>query len=526
MTLLDGAAARAPLTDTPSGPRRDPSAPAIRSRGLRRTYGHGASAYEAVRGVDLDVPAGSITALLGTNGAGKTSTLEVIEGLAPATDGEVSVLGLDPIADRAALRRRTGVLLQRSGFSGDLTVRETLRLWSATLTAPRPVDDMLALLSLEQRADVRMLALSGGETRRVDLACTLMGSPELVILDEPTTGLDPESRREVWRLVSDLRDGGATVLITTHYLEEAETLADRLEIMHAGRIVRSGTPTEIAAGHPSTISFAGVPERARRTSPASAASSTSTGARPWRPTRCSARCPTCWPGPRTTRSQLDDLDARSPSLETRVPLDRRRSRPPTPSRPSPPRKEPSMTTATSPIALSLRRTASLTRWNAVLLSRNRLAFVYAVVMPLLPLAAAVHRRARRPVRGRGRHRHHVPRHRAVPRLLQRALPVREPPRRARAQAHADRRDTRRRAARQHRAARGDERACAERARHPDRRRPRPAAAGEPDALRGAGGAGGRHVHRVRLLDRGVDPERRGRPADQPADHHPGLRSGR
>jgi ABC-2 type transport system ATP-binding protein len=233
--------------------------PAIRVRGLRRTYGHGASAYEAVRGIDLDVPAGSITALLGTNGAGKTSTLEVIEGLALATDGDVAVLGLHPIADRAALRRRTGILLQRSGFSGDLTVRETLRQWSATLASPRLVDEMLALLSMEERADVRMLALSGGETRRVDLACTLMGNPELVILDEPTTGLDPESRREVWRLVSDLRDDGATVLVTTHYLEEAETLADRLEIMHAGRIVRSGTPTEIAAGHPSTISFAHVP---------------------------------------------------------------------------------------------------------------------------------------------------------------------------------------------------------------------------------------------------------------------------
>jgi ABC-2 type transport system ATP-binding protein len=260
MTLPHRAASRVPLAETPSGLRRDPSAPAIRVRGLRRTYGHGPSAYEAVRGVDLDVPAGSITALLGTNGAGKTSTLEVIEGLAPATGGMVSVLGLDPIADRAALRSRTGILLQRSGFSGDLTVRETLRLWSATLTNPRPVDEMLVLLSLEQRADVRMLALSGGETRRVDLACALMGSPELVILDEPTTGLDPESRREVWRLVSDLRDGGATVLLTTHYLEEAETLAERLEIMHAGRIVRSGTPTEIAAGHPSTISFASVPD--------------------------------------------------------------------------------------------------------------------------------------------------------------------------------------------------------------------------------------------------------------------------
>ena len=229
-------------------------------RGLRRTYGHGHSAYEAVRGVDLDVPAGSITALLGTNGAGKTSTLEVIEGLAPATAGEVSVLGLHPIADRAAIRRRTGVLLQRSGFSGDLTVRETLRQWSGTLTAPSPVDEMLERLSLTERAGVRMLGLSGGETRRVDLACALMGSPELVILDEPTTGLDPESRREVWRLVSDLRDNGATVLLTTHYLEEAETLADRLEIMHGGEIVRSGTPSEIAAGHPSTISFEGFPE--------------------------------------------------------------------------------------------------------------------------------------------------------------------------------------------------------------------------------------------------------------------------
>jgi ABC-2 type transport system ATP-binding protein len=236
------------------------SKPAVQVRGLRRTYGQGHTAYEAVRGVDLDVPAGSITALLGTNGAGKTSTLEVIEGLAPATAGEISVLGMDPIADRAAIRRRTGVLLQRSGFSGDLTVRETLRQWSGTLTAPRPVDEMLERLSLTGRADVRMLGLSGGEARRVDLACALMGDPELVILDEPTTGLDPESRREVWRLVSDLRDDGATVLLTTHYLEEAETLADRLEIMHAGLIVRSGTPSEIAKGHPSSISFEGFRE--------------------------------------------------------------------------------------------------------------------------------------------------------------------------------------------------------------------------------------------------------------------------
>jgi ABC-2 type transport system ATP-binding protein len=261
------------------------------------------------------VPAGSITALLGTNGAGKTSTLEVLEGLAPATAGAVSVLGLDPIADRAVLRARMGILLQRSGFSGDLTVRETLRLWNATLTAPRPVDDMLALLSLEQRADVRMLALSGGETRRVDLALTLMSSPELVILDEPTTGLDPESRREVWQLVSDLRDGGATVLITTHYLEEAEALADRLEIMHAGRIVRSGTPTEIEAGYPSTITFADVPgvpddlagirrvahKQGRTTLETDALQTSLSGLLAWAA---------------HNEVELDGLDARSPSLET------------------------------------------------------------------------------------------------------------------------------------------------------------------------------------------------------------------
>jgi ABC-2 type transport system ATP-binding protein len=288
---------------------------AVRVRGLRRTYGHGHDAYEAVRGVDLDVPTGSITALLGTNGAGKTSTLEVVEGLAPATAGEVSVLGLHPVTDRAAIRRRTGVLLQRSGFSGDLTVRETLRQWAGTLTNPRPVDEMLTLLSLEDRADVRMLALSGGEVRRVDLASALMGDPELVILDEPTTGLDPESRREVWRLIDGLRERGATVLITTHYLEEAETLADRLEIMHAGAIVRSGTPTEIAKGHPSTIGFAprrDVPEDllgVRRVIHEHNRTTLETTALQDSLTELMA-----WAADNEVR--LDDLEARSPSLES------------------------------------------------------------------------------------------------------------------------------------------------------------------------------------------------------------------
>jgi ABC-2 type transport system ATP-binding protein len=229
--------------------------PAIEVHDLHRSYGNRADAFEAVRGVELAVSTGTITALLGTNGAGKTSTLEVIEGLAPPTSGSVRVLGLDPVADRREVRRRTGVLLQRSGFSGDLTVAETLRMWAATVTDPRPVDEALMMLRLEGRADTLVRALSGGEQRRLDLACTLMGDPEVVLLDEPTTGLDPESRRDVWHLIRGLRGRGATVLLTTHYLEEAEALADRLEILHEGRIVRSGTAAEIAAGHPSTVAF-------------------------------------------------------------------------------------------------------------------------------------------------------------------------------------------------------------------------------------------------------------------------------
>ena len=236
------------------------SRPAISVRGLRRSYGR----FEAVRGIDLDVAPGTVTALLGTNGAGKTSALEVVEGLARPGAGTVRVLGLDPVADRAAVRRRIGILLQRSGFSGDLTVVETLRQWASTLTRPRPVDDSLALMGLEHRADVRVSALSGGEQRRLDLACAVMGEPEVLFLDEPSTGLDPENRQRLWRLVADLREQGTAVMLCTHYLEEAEVLADRVEIMHGGRVVASGTPAALAAGHPSTIRFAtpttGLPE--------------------------------------------------------------------------------------------------------------------------------------------------------------------------------------------------------------------------------------------------------------------------
>jgi ABC-2 type transport system ATP-binding protein len=235
--------------------------PAIAVRGLTRTYGTGADAFTAVRGLDLEVARGTIHALLGVNGAGKTSTMEVVEGLAPATSGTVRVLGLDPVAGRAEVRRRTGVLLQRTGFVGDLTVAETLRMWASTVTAPRPLDESLEMLDLARRRDVAARNLSGGELRRLDLACTLMGRPDVVMLDEPTTGLDPESRRAVWDLIGALREEGGTVLLTTHFLDEAEQLADQVSIMRAGRIVREGTVPEIVAGEPSSIAFA-TPEQA------------------------------------------------------------------------------------------------------------------------------------------------------------------------------------------------------------------------------------------------------------------------
>lgn len=229
------------------------TSPALEIRGLRRTYGTGDTAYEAVRGIDLTVERGTLLALLGTNGAGKTSTMEVVEGLATPSAGSVRVFGLDPVVDRAETRRRTGVVLQVSGFSGDLTVAETLEMEAATVTDPRPVAEVMALVDLAHRADTRVLSLSGGERRRLDLACALLGRPELLMLDEPTTGLDPESRRRVWDLVRDLRDDGASVLLTTHYLDEAEELADRIAIMHAGRIVREGTLAEVVALQPSTV---------------------------------------------------------------------------------------------------------------------------------------------------------------------------------------------------------------------------------------------------------------------------------
>ncbi|MFJ9702260.1 ABC transporter ATP-binding protein [Streptomyces fradiae] len=225
---------------------------AIEAHDLRRRYSEG---FEAVRGITFTVPYGEVFALLGTNGAGKTSTVELLEGLAPADGGRVRVLGRDPHRERTAVRPRIGVMLQEGGFPSDLTVAETVRMWAGCTSGARPTGEALDMVGLGARAKVRVKQLSGGERRRLDLALALLGRPEVLFLDEPTTGLDAEGRRDTWDLVRHLRDTGTTVLLTTHYLEEAEALADQLAIMHGGRIVTSGTPAEVTASRPARIRF-------------------------------------------------------------------------------------------------------------------------------------------------------------------------------------------------------------------------------------------------------------------------------
>ncbi|GAB3654560.1 ABC transporter ATP-binding protein [Actinocorallia lasiicapitis] len=229
---------------------------AVEAIDVRRRYTSGGGPdYEAVRGVSLQVRQGEMFALLGTNGAGKTSLMELLEGMAPALEGTVRILGLDPFTERAAVRPRIGILLQAGGFPGELTVAETVRMWAACTTAARPPAEVLELVGLTGRADVKVKQLSGGETRRLDLAVAVLGRPEVLFLDEPTTGMDPEGRRDTWRLVRELQEDGTTVLLTTHYLAEAEELADRLAIVHEGLIGTVGTPAEVIADHPSRITF-------------------------------------------------------------------------------------------------------------------------------------------------------------------------------------------------------------------------------------------------------------------------------
>ncbi|GID30525.1 ABC transporter ATP-binding protein [Paractinoplanes brasiliensis] len=224
----------------------------ITCTGLRSWYGR----FEAVRGIDLAVRPGELFALLGTNGAGKTTTLETLQGHRRPGSGSVRVLGLDPRRHRRQLASKVGVVLQESGFAPDLTVAETVRMWRRLRRLrddPRALDELLREVMLIDRADIRVGQLSGGERRRLDLAVGLTGDQRLLFLDEPTTGLDPQSRQRTWDVVRDRLRRGMTVLLTTHYLEEAEALADRVAIMDAGRIVATGTVEELAAQQPARI---------------------------------------------------------------------------------------------------------------------------------------------------------------------------------------------------------------------------------------------------------------------------------
>jgi ABC-2 type transport system ATP-binding protein len=210
----------------------------IEIRGLRKSY----SGFEAVAGIDLHVNRGEIFAFLGPNGAGKTTTVEILEGFRAPTGGEVSVLGVDPAHADGAWRNRVGCVLQESNAEPGLTVRECLALYAGYYEAPRSIDETIALVGLEEKADTMGELLSGGQRRRLDVALALIGDPELIFLDEPTTGFDPSARRAAWSVIDGLRALGKTVFLTTHYMDEAEVLADRIAVIAAGRIVAEGTP--------------------------------------------------------------------------------------------------------------------------------------------------------------------------------------------------------------------------------------------------------------------------------------------
>jgi ABC-2 type transport system ATP-binding protein len=215
-----------------------PGEAVISVRGLTKQYGR----REAVRGIDLEVHRGEIFAFLGPNGAGKTTTVEILEGFRNRTAGDVRVLGTDPAEAGAGWRDRVGVVLQDSEPEPGLSVRECMALYAGYYRAPRDIDETIGLVGLTEKRDNRAAHLSGGQRRRLDVALALIGDPEIVFLDEPTTGFDPSARRAAWQVIAGLRRLGKTVFLTTHYMDEAEFLADRIAVLAAGRIVAEGTP--------------------------------------------------------------------------------------------------------------------------------------------------------------------------------------------------------------------------------------------------------------------------------------------
>jgi ABC-2 type transport system ATP-binding protein len=219
-------------------------AAAISVHGLRKSYGD----YEAVRGISFEIAEGEVYGLLGPNGAGKTTTIEILEGYRPRDAGEVDVLGFDPGRAGPAFRERIGVVLQQSQLWPTITVAETHRMFAGYYDRPRDVDEVIKLVGLEEKRDARVKTLSGGQKRRLDLGVALVGDPDLVFLDEPTTGFDPAARRAAWDMIRALRSLGKTILLTTHYLDEAEQLADRVAVLREGQIIREGTPAELTGG--------------------------------------------------------------------------------------------------------------------------------------------------------------------------------------------------------------------------------------------------------------------------------------
>ncbi|MDP9345013.1 MAG: ABC transporter ATP-binding protein [Actinomycetota bacterium] len=219
------------------------SAPAILVRDLHKAYGE----HEAVAGIDFEVASGEVFGLLGPNGAGKTTTVEILEGYRARTSGIVSVLGEDPERRSRALRERVGIVLQSSGMYRHITPREALAHFRAFYPHPRGVGEVIEITGLGEKADARIRTLSGGQRRRLDLALALIGDPELIFLDEPTTGFDPAARRNAWSAIRSLQELGKTVLLTTHYLDEAQALCDRVAIVKAGRFAAEGAPGELGA---------------------------------------------------------------------------------------------------------------------------------------------------------------------------------------------------------------------------------------------------------------------------------------